>query len=100
MLYQHAVPNIRGFVVNFVDTSGRSWSFQTRKLEVLRPNRRNYFSICISMILCTDCVVKYVSLDQIFHVNNVEWFEIYNFINEMFKTEFKNLLSFISINLS
>ena len=51
MLYEHAGQNVCGSVVSFVVTGGRSWSFQTPKLEVLDA----------------DSVASFASLDQILY---------------------------------
>jgi len=46
-----------------VVTGGRSWSFKTLNFEV--KTKLEKLSVFISITLCTDSVVTYASLDQI-----------------------------------
>ena len=50
-------------MVNFLVTGGRSWSFQTLNLEVLKTEQEKLF-VLISITSCTDSVATYACTDQ------------------------------------
>jgi len=83
----------------FVVTGGRSWSFKTLNLEVFKTKLETLF-VYISTTLCTDSVVAYASLDQIWRINSIRVIQNLQFFEKVSKTNVKNLLSYISINLS
>jgi len=61
--------NCSGFVVSFVVTDGRSWSFQTLSFELFKTKQEKLF-VYISIILFNDSVTN-AYLDQILCLNNI-----------------------------
>ena len=61
LLYEHAGHKRLWFVVSFVVTSGRSWSFKILNLEVFKTEQEKLF-VLISIILCADSIATYAYL--------------------------------------
>jgi len=62
--------NICGVLVTLVVTGGRSWSFKTLNFEVFKTKLEKSF-VYIFITLCTNSVVTYASLDQIWCLNSI-----------------------------
>ena len=63
--------NICGLVGVLLWSGGRSWSFQTSNLEVIKTEKVKVF-VLISIILCAGSVATYASLHQILSLNICE----------------------------
>ena len=63
--------NICGIVGVLLWSGGRSWSFQTPNLEVIKAEKVKV-SVLISIILCAGSVASYASLHQILCLNICE----------------------------
>ena len=69
MLYEHAGQKVCSLMVSIVVTDGRSRSFQTLNLELLKTKQDNF--VLISIALCADSIANYACLDLILCLKNM-----------------------------